>query len=523
MSDMITRSPSDPEVSLAEDHPDVERPKRPAGGSRRPRWWLLAIIAVIIIIAIWFVVRLVGGRSAAPRYVTAPVTYEDISATVEETGTVNPVNEVDVGTQVSGTIATLAVDYNSPVRKGQVLATLDPTPLQAASLQAHESAAASQSNAAAADATAAQSAASMESAQANVAKAAATLKLAQATLARDHQLLAEGYIAQSQMDADTAAEASDAADLKAAQVAVSTSGFQHNANLAQAGAASAQAAASQGQVQQADYNLARAVITSPIDGIVVARDVSVGQTVAASFQTPTLFVIASSLRDMQVDTSVSEADVGQLKNGASAKITVPAYPNVTFNGTVTQVRINPTNVQNVVTYDAIVAVHDDSARLKPGMTADVVIAVQTRNHVLAIPAAALLFKPTGQTGRGSFGGGAGGQQGQGGSQGQSGGQGGSQGQSGSQGQGGGFGGGQGQGGQGSGGAVAGAPGSRSSIYVLRGNEPVRVRIVLGVNDGRYYEVQSGQLQPGDKVIVGQLQQDQYQNANPMAGGVGFGR
>ena len=509
MSDMITRTPSDPDVTLAEEQTDVERPRRPARVGRRPRWWVLAIIAVIVILAIWLVVRLVSGRSAAPRYVTAPVGYKDISATVEETGTVNPVNEVDVGTQVSGTIATLGVDFNSPVRKGQVLATLDPTPLQAASLQAHESAAASQSNAAAADATAAQSAASMESAQANVAKAAAALKLAQATVARDHQLLSEGYIAQSQMDADAAAESADAADLKSAQIAISTSSYQHNANLAQAGAASAQAAAAQGQVQQADYNLARAVITSPIDGIVVARDVSVGQTVAASFQTPTLFVIASSLRDMQIDTSVSEADVGQLRDGASARITVPAYPNVVFNGTVTQVRINPTDVQNVVTYDAIVAVHDASARLKPGMTADVIIAVETRSHVLAIPAAALLFRPAAER--------AGGQPGQGGPQGQSGAQ---QSQGGPQSQSG-----QGEGGQGAGqgGAIAGASGSHASIYVLRGGQPARVRVVLGVNDGRFYEVRSGELRPGDKVIVGQLQQNQYQNANPMAGGVGFGR
>lgn len=511
MSDMITRTPSDPDVTIAEEQPEVERPRRPARRGGRSRWWLFAIIAVVIIIAIWLVVRLVGGGEKAPRYVSAPVGYQDISSTVEETGTVNPVDQVDVGTQVSGTIATLAVDFNSPVRKGEVLATLDPTPLQAASLQAHENAAASSSNAAAADATASQSAAAMESAQANVAKAAAALKLAQATLARDRQLLAEGYIAQSQMDADSATESADAADLKAAQIAVSTSSYQHNANLAQAGAAASQAAAAQGQVQQADYNLARAVITSPIDGIVVARDVSVGQTVAASFQTPTLFVIASSLRDMQVDTSVSEADVGQLRDGASARITVPAYPNVVFNGTVTQVRVNPTTVQNVVTYDAIVSVHDASARLKPGMTADVVIAVETRKHVLAIPAAALLYRPPSGGGRGGFGGGAQGPQGQQGQQGQGpGGQGGQPGQQ------------QDQGGQAQN-AVAGAPGSRASVYVLRGTQPVRVRIVLGVNDGSYYEVRSGELQAGDRVIIGQLQQNQYQNANPMAGGVGFGR
>ena len=525
MSDMITRTPSDPEVTLADDLPGDERPPRPARGGRRP-WWILPLVVILLILTVWLVVRLVNGGSKAPRYVTAPATYQNISSTVEETGTVNPVNEVDVGTQVSGTIATLAVDFNSIVHKGQVLAMLDPTPLEAASLQAHENAAATQSTAAAAQSTAAQSSAAEQSARANVAKAAAALKLAQSTLGRDRQLLARGYISQSQMDTDAATESADEADLKAAQASIATASYQHDANLAQAQAAQAQSDASQGQVQQADYNLARAVITSPIDGIVVARDVSVGQTVAASFQTPTLFVIASSLRDMQVDTSVSEADVGQLRDGATARITVPAYPNTIFNGTVTQVRVNPTTVQNVVTYDAIVAVHDASARLKPGMTADVVIAVQTRNHVLAIPAAALLFKPAGESGRGGFGGPSGGGQGQAGSSGPAtgqpqGGQGQTNGQANGGGQSGGFGG-QGQG-QGSGGAVAGAPGSHASLYVLRGDQAVRIRVTLGVNDGRFYEVSKSDLRPGDRVIVGQLQTNQYTNSNPMAGGVGFGR
>lgn len=512
MSDMITRTPSDPEVTLADETSEDDRPRRPARGWPRRRWWLLPLVVVILIVAVWLVVRLVNGGTKAPRYVTAPVNYQTIRATVEETGTVNPVDQVDVGTQVSGTIATLGVDFNSIVHKGQVLATLDPTPLEAASLQAHENAAASQSNAAAALSTAAQSQAAVGSAQANVAKAAAALKLAQATIARDRQLLARGYISQSQMDADAATESADEADLKAAQASIATASYQHSANLSQAQAAQAQSNASQGQVQQADYNLARAVITSPIDGIVVARDVSVGQTVAASFQTPVLFVIASSLRDMQVDTSVSEADVGQLRTGASARITVPAYPNTPFNGTVTQVRVNPTTVQNVVTYDAIVAVHDESARLKPGMTADVVIAVQTRNHVLAIPAAALLFRPVGESGRGGAGGqSGGGGQSQGGAQSQGGQNQGAQSnaQAGSPGQG--------------GGVIAGASGSQASIFVMRGDQPVRVRVTLGINDGRFYEIRGGELQPGDRVIVGQLQTNQYTTSNPMAGGVGFGR
>jgi len=230
--------------------------------------------------------------------------------------------------------------------------------------------------------------------------------------------------------------------------------------------------------------------------------------VAASLQTPTLFVIASSLRDMQVDVSVSEADVGELHTGASAQISVPAFPNVVFAGTVQQVRINPTTVSNVVTYDAVVAVHDDSSRLKPGMTADVIIALTKHDHVLAIPAAALLFKPAGATagGGGSRGAGGGASSRSGSApgdaapaQGNS-----STSQAGSP-------------------SVSGAQGSRATVWVLRDGKPVAERIAIGISDGRNYEVLSGGLQVGDQVIVGQLQTQAYTGTNPIAGSAGFGR
>jgi len=301
---MITQTQAEPELTLTPDQEESHTPRRPAVYSIPRRWRYVALGIIILIVAIWIVVRLVNGGANQARYVTAPVQYQDISATVEESGTVNPVNEVDVGTQVSGTISSLSVDFNSLVRKGQVLATLDSTPLQAASLQAHEAYDASQSTAAAAQSTAAQSAASVQSAianartavatedsaNANVLKAAAAVQLAQTTVNRDTSLLAQGYIAQSQMDADVATLRADQADYQAAQAALSAAkaqasaaqtqiavaADQHDANVSQAEAAGAQSAAGQGQVQQADYNLARAVITSPIDGIVVARDVSVG-------------------------------------------------------------------------------------------------------------------------------------------------------------------------------------------------------------------------------------------------------
>jgi HlyD family secretion protein len=223
------------------------------------------------------------------------------------------------------------------------------------------------------------------------------------------------------------------------------------------------------------------VITSPVDGIVMARNVSVGQTVAASLQTPTLFTIATNLTDMEVDTSVDEADVGNVHVGEAARITVTAYPNVTFTGTVQQVRVNPTVVQNVVTYDAVVAVHDTSGRLLPGMTAQVTIDTGTRTHVLAVPAAALLYRPLPQGGR------AGGAP------------------TGSGGPGGFFAPPTPSSGGGAAGApVAGAPGSQVTVWVLRSGRPVPVPVVIGLSDTRSVEITSGSLQEGDQVIVAQV-------------------
>jgi HlyD family secretion protein len=568
---MITHRPdtsqTDP-TAIEPERPETDFPPEENRSPRRRelppsyRPWVIGAGVILALLLIWTIVRAFTAGSSAPRYITKPVAYADISSTVEETGTVNPVNEVDVGTQVSGTISSLSADFNSIVKKGQVLATLDPTSLQATALQVRGQMAAAQSNASAASSTASQSSAAISAAQANanvaaanarsaaanVTKAQAALVLSQTTIKRDANLLAQGYISQSQMDTDRAANNSNVASLQAAQSAmtaaqaqasaaviqVGAAADQHAASLYQANAASSQAVAAEGQVQQAEYNLQRAVITSPIDGIVVSRAVSVGQTVAASLQTPTLFVIASSLKDMQVDVSVSEADVGQLKTGAQAQISVPAFPNVVFAGTVQQVRINPTTVSNVVTYDAIVAVHDDSTRLKPGMTADVIIALTTHTHVLAIPAAALLFKPTGAASGGARGGAsgrsgstAGGGSAAGGPPAGGPSAGGGAAPSGGAAAGGAApGGGSAAGGapaQGGTSTVAGAQGSRATVWVLRGGKVVPVRIVIGISDGRNYEVLSGQLQRGDQVIVGQLQAQQVTGGTtPIAGGRGFG-
>ena len=484
----------------------------------------LLIVAALAVGGVITVQRL-GQRRNAVRYITRPVQYADISSTVTETGTVNPVDSIQVGTQVSGTIASLGADYNSRVKKGQVLATLDPTSFQASVEQQSAALAAAQSTAAASQSSLAQSQvavrtaqanyqqqlASLRNAQAGVTKARSQLALAQTTVKRDAQLLAQGYIAQSQMDTDQTAAQTAQDDVAAAQAAVGVAQAQIASSLsgvrsaqqavqtstAQAAASAHQVQSASAQLQTAQYNLSRTVITSPVDGIVMARNVSVGQTVAASFSTPTLFTIASNLKDMQVDTSVDEADVGSVKPGNSATITVTAYPNVTFNGTVQQVRVNPTIVSNVVTYDAVVAVHDDSGRLFPGMTAQVTISTQTRTHVLAIPLQALLFRPLQQGARPTTTGGGG--------------------QTGGPLGGGGVFVGPGQGGGGGAGSapVAGAPGSTVTVYMLRNGQPSPVRIVIGVSDSKNVEVRSG-LQEGDHVIVAALRG----NRRPGQGGRG---
>ncbi|MDE2573102.1 MAG: efflux RND transporter periplasmic adaptor subunit [bacterium] len=460
---------------------------------------ILAIAATVAVISLALIVVIrAHGRAAAPRYITVPVKYGNISAAVNESGTVNPVNEVQVGTEVSGTVSKLNVDYNSTVKKGQVLAELQPTSFQAADMQARGTLAAAQAQASAQSSTMKQAEANIQAAlateqqqranalqaQANIAKAQSQLKLDHSTAQRDRQLLAQGYISQSQADADATTAANDEAALRAAQAAYAAAQAQAAAALSQVRGAQAQAAASasqrqvyagqieadSGQVQQASYNLSRTVIRSPIDGIVVSRGVSVGQTVAASFQTPTLFVIASSLKDMQIDVSVDEADVGNLHTGDSATITVPAFPNVDFHGTVKQLRVNPTVTQNVVTYDAVVAVHDDSARLMPGMTANVTIAVAKHAHALVVPTSALLYRPSG-----------------------------------------------------GGGGTAGAPGSKVTLSVLRESKPVQVPVLIGLSDGTNVEITSGDLHEGDAVIVAALQSRRVQTSSPFGVGPRGGR
>jgi HlyD family secretion protein len=409
------------------------------------------IVGVVVVAALagFFILRALFSRGDSITYVTRPVAYADIAATVSETGIVNPVTQVLIGSEVSGTIRILNVDFNSKVRRGQVLARLDPTTYQAAVDSGQANLMLAQAN--------------EESTVVNVGKMKAQLDLANLTVQRDEPLLTQGLINQNQMDTDKTAAQSAQQDYLAAQ--------------AQVRVAQAQIGVVKGQLAQSEYNLSKTVIVSPFDGIVMARNVDVGQTVAASLQTPTLFTLATNLTDMQIDTSVDEADVGGLRQGETAEITVTAFPNVVFTGTVLQVRINPTTVQNVVTYDAVVQVHDTSGRLLPGMTAQVTIQVGSKTHVLAVPIAAVLYRPLAAPTAAAPGGGFGG---------------------------GGFGAGV---VQSSGGAtaqpVAGAPGSKVTIWKLVAGKPAPQQVVIGLSDGKNLEITSDGVKEGERIIVAQ--------------------
>jgi HlyD family secretion protein len=379
----------------------------------------LTIAVVSLLVAIGAVVY-VRGRTTL-QYVTAPVIRAGLVQTVTASGTVNPQNLILVGTQVSGTISELDVDYNSSVRVGQVMAKIDPTTFRDSLAGATASAAESASQSAAGTASAQNAVQNVATAQQNavaarvalassasqVAKGKIALSLAGLTLARDKQLLASGYIAQNQADADDSNRVAAAAAYTAALLAVQAARAQSAAadatvaagnSLARSAGATADAeraavGVSGAQVAQATYNLKQSVIVSPVRGTVIARNVSIGQTVAASFTTPTLFSIAQDLSKMEVDIAAGEPDVGGIRAGETVDFTVLAFPNRTFAGTVYQVRRNPTTVNNVVTYDTVVYVENGDGALFPGMTADASIEVAHAANALVVPLQALQYAP----------------------------------------------------------------------------------------------------------------------------------
>ncbi len=257
---------------------------------------------------------------------------------------------VSVGTQVSGTIKEIYVDFNDPVKKGQVIALIDPALFEAQLEQAK---------------------ANLLLARANLKKAEAVLLDAQRTFERNKALFEKDLIAKSELDA---AETN------------------YTSALAQVNAAKAQVLQAEAALKSAETNLRYTKIISPVDGVVISRNVDVGQTVAASFQTPTLFTIAQDLSKMQINASVSEADIGKVEVGQMVEFTVDAYPETIFKGKVSQVRLAPTNIQNVITYDVVIQVENEDLKLRPGMTANVSIITNVKENVLRIPNSALRFK-----------------------------------------------------------------------------------------------------------------------------------
>ncbi|MGJ0507596.1 MAG: efflux RND transporter periplasmic adaptor subunit [Methylocystis sp.] len=345
------------------------------------------------------------------RYLTQKVTRGAVVKAVTTSGTVNPVITVQVGTYVSGVIQARYCDYNTKVTKGQVCAKVDPRPYQV---------------------IVDQSRATLGVGQAQMVKDQADLAYAKVAYERNRRLVATKSVSQDVLDSSKAAL---------------------DRAMAQIGLDQATIALQQAQLHAAEINLGYTDIVSPVDGTVVSRSVEMGQTVAASFQTPTLFLVATDLTSMQVDTNVSESDIGSVNGGDRATFTVESFPNRTFSGRVTEVRQSPQTIQNVVTYDAVVGVRNQDQALKPGMTATTRIIVDERQDVLRVPDQALRYQPGGVPG------------------------------------------------------VTGAPppvdlNGGVRVWVFRGGEPQMVVIMPGLDDDSFTEVIKGDLQDGDEVIVG---------------------
>ena len=318
---------------------------------KRNRGLLIGLaLAVLAVAAGWFVLR---GRGEAPRYSTGTADRGDVVEVVGATGTLEAVTTVQLGSQVSGTIQTLNADFNSTVKKGEVVARLDPSLFEARRGQAR---------------------ANLQAAHANVDRAKAEVQDNRQKYERAREL--------------AAAQLLPASDLETAKA-------NYDAAIAQLKANEAAASQAQANLNQAEVDLSHTIISTPIDGVVISRNVDVGQTVAASFQAPILFLIANDLTKMRVNASIDEADIGRVREGQDATFHVDAFPEREFSGKVEQVRLNPTAVQNVVTYNTIVAVDNHNMLLRPGMTATVSVVVRKAEQVVRIPAAALRFRPEG--------------------------------------------------------------------------------------------------------------------------------
>jgi HlyD family secretion protein len=428
------------------------------------------------------------------------VTKGSVVAAISATGALNAVITVQVGSQVSGNVKELSVDFNSVVKKGQVSARIDPELFQAQVNQAKAQVDAAKATFANQEAVVEKTRADLANVKAALASAHAQTVKAQVgvvdgkrSVGRQQELRSKELVAQSDLDAaqvlyDSAVAQYDAtvAQERAQAASVTSAEAQLKVAQAMAESAKAQVAQNQANLRQSEINLEHTVIIAPVDGVVVSRTVDVGQTVAASLQAPTLFTIAQDLTKMQVDTNVAEADVGRVKVGQQATFTVDAFPGRTFRGEVVQIRKAAQVLQNVVTYDVVVSAPNNDQVLLPTMTANVRIVTDLKDDVLKVPNAALRFRPPGieaeQPQRPAGGGAprAGGGAGQGGGAGPG-------------------------GGAGSGGREGGARASttRGRVWVLdSAGKPKAVQIQLGISDGTFTEVTGGDLADQQQVLVG---------------------
>ncbi|WP_315702621.1 MULTISPECIES: efflux RND transporter periplasmic adaptor subunit [unclassified Bradyrhizobium] len=364
------------------------------------RWVLVGVVTLLLAtsLGIWWSF----SGNATVGYETAPVTIGNVARDINATGSVNPELTIIVGTYVSGVIQELTCDYNTEVKRGQTCAKIDPRPYQSVVDQAK---------------------ASLAIAKAQLEKDKASLTYAKANVGRLAILVKTRAASEDAYD-----NARNVYDQALAQITFDEATIQQR----------------QAVLDAAQVNLDYTNIISPVDGTVVSRAVTMGQTVAASFQTPTLFLIATDLTRMQVDANVSESDIGGIKNGDKATFTVDAYPKRLFDGTVTQVRQSPQTVQNVITYDVVVSVNNPDLALKPGLTAATRIIVDQRSNVLRVPNQALRYVPTG--------------------------------------------------------TVLGDT-KQARVWVLRDGSPVPVPVTVGLDDDEFTEIVHGDLKVEDRVIV----------------------
>lgn len=378
----------------------------------KKKFIVIPILILTIIGAFGFVITKVEN---SPKYSLSKVESKTIVETVEASGTINPVKTVSIGSQVSGMIKEIYVDYNSKVKKGQLLAQIDPSLFQAQVEQAQGS---------------------LSAARANYQKTKSTLIYDEANYKRYQELYKKNYVSKSDLELAAATYRADKAMLASMSGLIAQSSATLQNNLT---------------------NLRYTRIISPVDGVVVSRAVDVGQTVAASFTTPTLFTVAQDLTKMQIEVSVSEADIGKIHVGQKVDYTLDGYPDETFKGTVSQVRISPTTISNVVTYTVIVSVNNDNGILKPGMTANAAIITNTKENVICVENAALRFTPVEITEGKKF--------------------------------------------------------KEQGIWLLRNHKPTRIKIKMGITDSDNTEIISEEIKEGDDVIVGSLDKNKTTKKN----------